>query len=96
MSQVPNDKPWAAKAACGWTPPGFMFPEEGDSTKEADALTLCNGSRAEGTRPCPVRAECLDYALSTQQMFGIWGGKTERSRRSIRRHSRKSELFARN
>jgi WhiB family redox-sensing transcriptional regulator len=33
---------------------------------------------------CPVRTQCLEYALETGQE-GIWGGKTEDERRSLRR-----------
>jgi WhiB family redox-sensing transcriptional regulator len=34
---------------------------------------------------CPVRVECLDYAIATNQDSGIWGGLDEEQRRSIRR-----------
>jgi WhiB family redox-sensing transcriptional regulator len=34
---------------------------------------------------CPVRQECLDYALVSNQRFGIWGGLTEEERRPVRR-----------
>ena len=33
---------------------------------------------------CPVVEECLQYALR-HEPFGIWGGKTERERKTIRR-----------
>jgi WhiB family redox-sensing transcriptional regulator len=33
---------------------------------------------------CPVREDCLDWAIETNQDFGIWGGCTERERRKIR------------
>lgn len=33
---------------------------------------------------CPVKDECLQYALR-HESFGIWGGKTERERKRIRR-----------
>jgi hypothetical protein len=46
---------------------------------ELDALAMC--------RICPARAPCLAYAVETGQMFGIWGGKTQRQlRRLIRAH----------
>ncbi len=32
---------------------------------------------------CPIKAACLDHALRTHQMDGIWGGKTEAERRLI-------------
>ncbi|HUS62031.1 MAG TPA: WhiB family transcriptional regulator, partial [Acidimicrobiales bacterium] len=39
----------------------------------------------------PVRAECLEYALETNQEHGVWGGMGEderlRERRRRRRHA---------
>jgi WhiB family redox-sensing transcriptional regulator len=32
-----------------------------------------------------VLPECLDYAILTNQKFGIWGGKSERERRVVRK-----------
>ena len=34
---------------------------------------------------CPVTAECLQLALDNGEVHGIWGGKTERQRRRMRR-----------
>jgi predicted unusual protein kinase regulating ubiquinone biosynthesis (AarF/ABC1/UbiB family) len=33
---------------------------------------------------CPVRQPCLDYAISNRITNGIWGGLTERERRTLR------------
>lgn len=35
--------------------------------------------------PCPVRYECLAYALDNDCEFGVWGGMTERERRALKR-----------
>ena len=32
---------------------------------------------------CPVRQECLDYAMRVHEPFGIWGGLTEAERRQL-------------
>lgn len=38
-------------------------------------------------RHCPVQRECLAEALDERIEFGVWGGMTERERRSVlRRH----------
>jgi WhiB family transcriptional regulator, redox-sensing transcriptional regulator len=34
---------------------------------------------------CPVIDDCLEYALETNQRSGIWGGTSERERKSLRR-----------
>lgn len=34
---------------------------------------------------CPVRTACLEFAIATNQPYGIWGGANAAERRSIRR-----------
>lgn len=70
----PQPPPWKAEAACTGADPDVFFPERGASVREARAI--CRG--------CPVRIECLDFALENRELFGIWGGKTEKERRSLR------------
>ncbi|AVJ50256.1 WhiB family transcription factor [Mycobacterium phage Mendokysei] len=69
------DEDWAERALCAQTDPDAFFPDKGGSTKEAKAI--CAG--------CDVRDECLEYALAHDERFGIWGGLSERERRSIKR-----------
>lgn len=37
---------------------------------------------------CPVREECLRYALEACEEFGVWGGYTATDRRRIRKQMR--------
>jgi WhiB family redox-sensing transcriptional regulator len=32
---------------------------------------------------CPVKTECLEYALANRIDHGVWGGTSERERRRI-------------
>lgn len=64
---------WRDFALCAETDPEAFFPEKGASTREA--RQVC--------RACPVRAECLEYALDHHERFGIWGGLSERERRKL-------------
>lgn len=32
---------------------------------------------------CPLMKPCLRYALQTNQVFGVWGGKTEAERAQL-------------
>lgn len=47
--------------------------------------------RAKGyCEACPVRAECLDFAIGMREREGIWGGKTGNGRRSLLNKMRKN------
>ena len=66
---------WHERALCAQTDPEAFFPEKGGSTREAKKI--CQG--------CPVKDECLEYALAHDERFGIWGGMSERERRRLKR-----------
>ncbi|WP_309080413.1 WhiB family transcriptional regulator [Zhihengliuella sp.] len=68
---------WQTEALCAQTDPEAFFPEKGGSTR--DAKKVCGA--------CNVRAECLEYALSNDERFGIWGGLSERERRRLRKRA---------
>ena len=67
---------WAADALCAQTDPEVFHPDKGGSTR--DAKKVC--------AKCPVQTECLDWALTTNEHFGVWGGLSERERRKITHH----------
>lgn len=73
--------PWARDAACAGTDPDRWFPGKGANLKPAKAV--CAG--------CPVRQECLEYALAWNIADGIWGGLSARERRGLgpRRRARR-------
>jgi WhiB family redox-sensing transcriptional regulator len=57
-------------------------------TTDADALFITGAQQREARmfcRTCPVRTECLAHALDERIEFGVWGGMTERERRSLLR-----------
>lgn len=60
---------------CVDSPPRLFFPERGDSVDEAKAIC----------RRCPYIEPCLQYALVNVERHGVWGGKSERERRQLRR-----------
>ena len=70
-----EEKSWQTKSNCMGVDPDLFFPERGASTREAKEV--CRG--------CVVREECLEYALSNGEKFGIWGGMSDRERRRLRR-----------
>ena len=68
---------WQQHALCAQTDPEAFFPEKGGSTR--DAKRVCG--------VCPVREECLQYAMDNDERFGIWGGLSERERRRLRKQA---------
>jgi WhiB family redox-sensing transcriptional regulator len=62
-------------AACATTDPELWFPELDSLWRVAQAKNICE-------KKCPVKQECLDYALVNKFKDGIWGGlsPTERHR----------------
>ena len=66
---------WQEQALCAQTDPEAFFPEKGGSTREAKRI--CVG--------CEVKGDCLEYALGSDERFGIWGGLSERERRRLKR-----------
>ena len=65
---------WMDLGLCAEVGGDFHFPEKGGSVRAPKRVC----------RACDVRAECLAYALDTDQKFGIWGGMTERERRRLK------------
>lgn len=60
---------------CREHPDVNFFIDRGEDSRPAKAV--CAG--------CLVRGECLDFALSGPERFGVWGGTSERERRRLRR-----------
>lgn len=63
---------------CQTTDPEIWFSDdqEGSGTHYKVAKQLC----AE----CPVQNLCLEFALISEEQFGVWGGVTPRERRAMR------------
>lgn len=74
---------WQDRAACkGMDPTIFFGPENAETVKEKRdredaAKEVCN--------TCPVKQECLEYALEAREAYGIWGGLTELERKALLR-----------
>jgi WhiB family redox-sensing transcriptional regulator len=65
---------WQAEAACRGMDQRPFFIERGERGSTAKAVC----------RVCPVRSECLEYALVAGEKFGVWGGLTEQERKRVR------------
>jgi WhiB family transcriptional regulator, redox-sensing transcriptional regulator len=78
---------WLDRAACRGMDAPLFFGPGGEARpereiREAKAKAVC--------QRCPVRVQCLDYALRNSISYGIWGGLDgeERAREHRRRARR--------
>lgn len=73
---LPDDD-WQEQGACRGANPSLFFAPDHESShqrrfRETAAKAVC--------AHCPVRNICHAYALQTGEVYGIWGGTTERER----------------
>jgi WhiB family transcriptional regulator, redox-sensing transcriptional regulator len=68
---------WHAKAACRGVGGDMFFPDSSDDPRKA--IAICAG--------CPVKSECLSYALADPSLKGVWGGTSGRERSRLRRQA---------
>lgn len=73
---------WQQQGACRETGDTLFFAPMGErpstrTRREAAAKEVCAG--------CPVRRQCLDWALTVREPYGVWGGTTPEERAGIER-----------
>lgn len=66
---------WMARGNCVDKPPSLFFPSDGVGVEVARKVCA----------DCPVKSECLEYALEHRIDHGVWGGTSERERRRLLR-----------
>ena len=75
-----NTEDWRQKASCRAVDPDLFFPigTTGVALDQIEqAKAVC--------RSCEAQAPCLEFALSTNQESGVWGGTSEEERRKLRK-----------
>ena len=85
MSAIGTAANWRSAGACLSADPDLFFPisSAGPAQRQiARAKKICAG--------CSVRRECLEFALSNNQIYGIWGGTTADDRQRERRRKRRA------
>jgi WhiB family redox-sensing transcriptional regulator len=70
---------WTSLASCRGTESSAFFARSLPEAREA--IRVCER--------CPVRQQCLDYAVDNDMDLGVWGGLTERQRRTYVRRNRR-------
>jgi WhiB family redox-sensing transcriptional regulator len=78
------DTRWMEQAACKGEPISLFFIDEREIRIGPErAKRVCE--------ICPVRTQCLDYAIEAPIDFGIWGGLTARERERRRSGARRPQ-----
>ena len=72
----PERPAWQHRGACVGMASAVFFPGQHAGAAVTAAKAICAG--------CPVRAECLQYALDNVIQHGVYGGTSERQRRAMR------------
>ena len=78
-----NDLDWRDEATCRDLDPELFFPVgvTGMAVEQIEAAkSFC--------RVCPSQGQCLEFAITTNQEYGVWGATTEDERRVLRRQWR--------
>ncbi len=70
-----DEAAWRESGACRTADTTLFFPANDDGAGPAKAICAS----------CPVREECLLFALANREEQGVWGGLTETERRRVRR-----------
>lgn len=78
IPQYDAEHSWMLSGSCREREPGFFFPSDGVGVDRARRVCAT----------CPVKQECLEYALRYRIEHGVWGGASERERRRILRSRR--------
>jgi WhiB family redox-sensing transcriptional regulator len=81
---------WWSLAACQHVNPDLFFPISAAGPAQAQIA----GAKAVCAR-CPVRHDCLRYALAAGPVQGVWGGTSEEERRLLRQREAKARVRAR-
>jgi len=72
---------WMDDALCRGRNDLDFFPEESYNAVAARAVAVCN--------VCPVREDCLEFAVENGIRYGIWGGLNHPQRKRYLRNSLK-------
>lgn len=77
---------WMVDAGCHGEPTELFFPEvPGRKADYSAARSICS--------LCPVRSECLGYAIANQISWGVWGGATPDERWILQGHEKRNRAI---
>lgn len=83
---------WRRRAVCVGEPSELFFPPSPDAPAP---MTPWSPEPAQAVcATCPVRQDCLDWAVATRQPDGVWGGLDPAELRRLWRKPRSKQARA--
>lgn len=76
---------WMEFALCREVGGDLWHPDEGEGQ------TYMTNRAKEVCNRCPVKPECLDYAMRNGELLGVWGGTTPAERKRMRKAARDND-----
>ena len=70
---------WRVNSSCSHLDPEIFFPDKDEDLRLVRAVCA----------NCPVRIDCLQFALSENVRDGIWGGMTGIERHALRKQQQR-------
>lgn len=74
----PSDD-WRKRAACIEADPGLFYPDTPVGVNHRQAYAAAR----EVCGTCPVKLDCLEYAMHERETEGMWGGLTPLEREKV-------------
>lgn len=74
---------WMDDALCRHASGVDFFPDESYNRKAPEAIAVCN--------VCPVKRDCLNFAMTNGIDHGIWGGTNGNQRKRMKRAREKQK-----
>ncbi|MFG1976973.1 WhiB family transcriptional regulator [Nonomuraea fuscirosea] len=65
---------WPKRAACIGVPLYVLYPEDRSARRDEKRPRFNKAKARKVCAPCPVRQECLDWALRSNDTEGVHGG----------------------
>ena len=76
---ITDEYAWMAQAKCKGLTNLFYFDDPHETQEKAKAICAT----------CSVCEVCLEFALVTNEYYGVWGGTSEKQRRRLRAQRRR-------
>lgn len=75
IAKPAREMTWQDRGLCNETDPELFYPEIGSTGIEAKKVCV----------RCPVQKKCIDWAMETEEPWGVWGGYTAHERQLMKK-----------